>query len=197
MRIYLDYNATTPVDKEVLQVLHPFLNEYFGNPSSVHSFGVETKIAVENARKQVAALINCQPHEIIFTSGGTESNNFAIKGYAFAHEQQGKHIITSAIEHPAVTEVCRYLESRGFQVSYILVDEYGMVILVQPEAAITPQTILISVMHANNEIGTIQPGISFPGMLQMHAHNSHIGLNFSAQFAGLFPQSIDKTWQYV
>lgn len=157
MRIYLDYNATTPVDKEVAQAMQPYLNKYFGNPSSAHSFGTETKMAVENARKQVASLINCQPGEIIFTSGGTESNNHAIKGFAFANEHRGKHIISSSIEHPSVTEVCRYLESKGFQITWLPVDESGLVQPDQLEKAITPQTILISVMHANNEIGTIQP----------------------------------------
>ena len=155
--IYLDYNATTPVDREVVDAMQPYLSTYFGNPSSAHSFGTETKIAVENARKQVAAIINCKPNEVIFTSGGTESNNYAIKGFAYANEHKGKHIITSTIEHPAVTEVCKYLENKGFHISYIPVDEFGLIQLDELEAAITPQTILISVMHANNEIGTIQP----------------------------------------
>ncbi len=157
MKIYLDYNATTPIDKEVVNTMQPYLSKYFGNPSSAHSFGTETKIAVENARKQIAALINCQPNEVIFTSGGTESNNYAIKGFAYANEHKGKHIITSTIEHPAVIEVCKYLEQKGFHISYIPVDEFGLVQLEKLEAAITPQTILISIMHANNEIGTIQP----------------------------------------
>lgn len=157
MRIYLDYNATTPIDREVAQTMQPYLYEYFGNPSSAHSFGKETKRAIENARVQVAASINCKPNEIIFTSGGTESNNYAIKGFAFANEHKGNHIITSTIEHPAVIEVCKYLEKKGFQISYIPVDEFGLIQLDELEKAITPKTILISVMHANNEIGTIQP----------------------------------------
>ena len=157
MKIYLDYNATTPVDREVVLAIEPYLDKYFGNPSSAHSFGTESKAAVENARRQVAELINCRPEEVIFTSGGTESNNYAIKGYAFANEHRGRHIITSVIEHPAVIEVCRYLEKKGFQVSYLSVDEFGLVNPEQVEQAITPQTILISIMHANNEIGTIQP----------------------------------------
>jgi cysteine desulfurase len=157
MGIYLDYNATTPVDKEVIQAMQPYLNEYFGNPSSLHKYGTETKAAVENARKQVAALINCQPREIIFTSGGTESNNYAIKGFAFANAHKGTHIITSSIEHPAVTEVCTYLESKGFRITCLPVDEFGLINPAQLEEEITPQTILISIMHANNEIGTIQP----------------------------------------
>jgi cysteine desulfurase NifS len=155
--IYLDYNATTPIDKEVAQAMLPYLTDYFGNPSSSHSFGTETKKAIENARKQVAALLNCKPNEIIFTSGGTESNNYAIKGYAFANEHRGNHIITTTIEHPAVTEVCKYLTKKGFEISYIPVNEFGVVDIKKLEAAITPKTILITVMHANNEIGTIQP----------------------------------------
>ncbi|MDX9694445.1 MAG: cysteine desulfurase family protein [Bacteroidales bacterium] len=155
--IYLDYNATTPIDKEVAQFMMPFLTDYFGNPSSSHSFGTETKKAIENARKQVAALLNCKPNEIIFTSGGTESNNYAIKGYAFANEHRGNHIITSTIEHPAVTEVCKYLVTKGFEISFIPVDEFGIIDLKKLEESITSKTILITVMHANNEIGTIQP----------------------------------------
>lgn len=155
--IYLDYNATTPIDKEVAQSMMPFLTDYFGNPSSSHSFGVETKKAVENTRKHVADLLNCRPEEIIFTSGGTESNNYAIKGYAFANEHKGNHIITSTIEHPAVTEVCKYLVTKGFEISFIPVDEFGIIDLKKLEESITSKTILITVMHANNEIGTIQP----------------------------------------
>lgn len=157
MDIYLDFNATTPADKEVVEAMQPYLDQYFGNPSSSHSYGAAAKKAVENARKQVAELVNCRPEEIIFTSGGTESNNLAIKGYAFANDARGNHIITSAIEHPSVIEVCRYLEKKGFIVTYLPVDEYGLVHPEQVEKAITPQTILISVMHANNEIGTIEP----------------------------------------
>jgi cysteine desulfurase NifS/selenium donor protein len=189
MRIYLDYNATTPVDKEVVQTMQPYLNEYFGNPSSSHSFGTETKKAVENARKQVAALINCQPGEVIFTSGGTESNNFAIKGIAYANEHKGNHIITSAIEHPAIFEVCKYLENKGFHISYIPVDESGLIQLDTLEAAITPQTILITVMHANNEIGTIQP-ISEIGEI---ARRSGIAFHTdAAQSCGKYPVDVKK-----
>ena len=155
--IYLDYNATTPIDKEVAEAMKPYLDEFFGNPSSTHNYGVITKKAVINARRQVAELINCQPDEIIFTSGGTESNNFAIKGVAFANRGKGNHIITSGIEHPAVIEVCKYLAENSFTVTYLPVDEYGMVNPQEVEKAITPQTILITIMHANNEVGTIQP----------------------------------------
>jgi len=155
--IYLDYNATTPIAKEVVEAMRPFLEEYFGNPSSVHAFGVKAKIAIEKARLQIAELVNCEPSEIIFTSGGTESNNFAIKGIALAHRYNGNHIITSAVEHPAVFEVCKYLEQNGFKITTIPVDEYGIVKIGEIEKAIRPGTTLITVMHANNEVGTIQP----------------------------------------
>jgi cysteine desulfurase len=155
--IYLDYNGTTPHDPEVIEAMRPFLEKQFGNPSSTHWYGVQTRDAVENAREQVAALLNCKPDEIIFTSGGTESNNFAIKGIAYLQEDTGGHIITTQIEHPAVIEVCGFLENQGFKVTYLPVDEYGVVHISDVEKAITPQTILITVMHANNEVGSIQP----------------------------------------
>ncbi len=155
--VYLDYNATTPIDSEVAEAMMPYMEQYFGNPSSLHWYGIQSKKAVQKARSQVALLLNCKPEEIIFTSGGTESNNFAIKGAALANRNKGNHIITSTIEHPAVTEVCKYLEAGGFQTSYIPVDETGLIDLVKLEKSITSQTILITVMHANNEVGTIQP----------------------------------------
>jgi len=155
--IYLDYNATTPIDREVLEAMKPYLEEHFGNPSSSHWYGVQAKEAVEKARGQVADLLNCSPGEIIFTSGGTESNNFAIKGAAFANRHKGNHIIISSIEHDAVTEVCRYLETKGFPLSYVPVDEAGVINITALEKTIMPETVLISVMHANNEVGTIQP----------------------------------------
>ncbi|MGI9861953.1 cysteine desulfurase family protein [Moorella naiadis] len=155
--IYLDYNATTPVAPEVLEEMSPYLRDHFGNPSSSHAYGQEARRAVEKARERVAGLLGCQPGEIIFTSGGSEANNLALKGVAFANRHRGRHIITSCIEHPSVLKTCRYLESHGFRVTYLPADQYGMV---DPEAvrqAITPETILISIMHANNEVGTIQP----------------------------------------
>lgn len=155
--IYLDYNATTPIDDEVAHAMRPYLDEYFGNPSSMHPQGVTAKNAVENARRQVAEILNCKPEEIVFTSGGTEANNFALKGVAFANRDRGNHIITTSIEHPAVTEVCKYLERYGFSTSYIPVDTTGLVDPEELKRAITPNTILITVMHANNEVGTIQP----------------------------------------
>ncbi|MGD2023973.1 MAG: cysteine desulfurase family protein [Desulfobacterales bacterium] len=155
--IYLDYNATTPHDPEVIAAMRPFFEEEFGNPSSSHYYGSKPKRAVTRAREQVAALLNCQPQEIIFTSGGTESNNFAIIGCAESLRHRGQHIITSQIEHPAVIEVCRFLEIAGFVVTYLPVDEFGRVNTADIEAAIQSDTILISIMHANNEVGTIEP----------------------------------------
>ena len=155
--IYLDYNATTPIDKEVADAMAPYLYEVFGNPSSTHAFGVRAKLAIENARKQVAAAINGQTMEILFTSGGTESNNYAIRGYALANQNRGRHIITSAIEHPAVLEVCRHLESQGFRLTILPVDASGRVSPDELQKALTPDTILVSIMHANNEVGTLQP----------------------------------------
>ncbi|MBT3933135.1 MAG: IscS subfamily cysteine desulfurase [Bacteroidetes bacterium] len=155
--IYLDYNATTPIASEVAEAMKPYLDQYFGNPSSSHFYGIETKTAVEKARKQIADLINCYPDEIVFTSGGTESNNYAIKGIALANKNKGNHIITSKIEHPAVIEVCKYLEKNGFEISYVEVDEFGIVNTKDVDKEVKPSTILISIMHANNETGSIQP----------------------------------------
>ncbi len=155
--IYLDFNATTPIDPQVADSMLPFLKRKFGNPSSFHWFGIISKKAVLKARKQVANLINCKPEEIVFTSGGTESNNYALRGYAFANRNRGNHIITSVIEHPAITEVCKYLERHDFKVTYLPVDKNGSVSVKSIKKAITKDTILISIMHANNEVGTIQP----------------------------------------
>ena len=155
--IYLDYNASTPVDPQVADAMMPFLKQQFGNPSSSHWFGILTRKAVLNAREQVAKLINCMPEEIIFTSGGTESNNYALRGYAFANRHKGNHIITSVFEHPAIIEVCKYLEEHNFKVTYLPVNKNGLVSVKSVQNAITQDTILISIMHANNEVGTIQP----------------------------------------
>jgi len=156
-QIYLDYNATAPIHPQVAKAMLPYLTEHFGNPSSSHWYGAQTKKAVEKAREQVADFLNCTVDEVVFTSGGSESNNYAVKGYALANLYKGNHIVTSAIEHPAVLEVCRYLEARGFEVTYLPVDEYGLVSVADVELAITKDTILITIMHANNEVGTIQP----------------------------------------
>lgn len=171
--IYLDYNATTPIDPEVAKEMQPYLTEYFGNPSSIHEYGVITKKAIEKARKQLAALINCKPNEIIFTGGGTESNNYAIKGSAFFLRNKGNHIISSSIEHPAVLEVCAYLETQGFEVSYLPVDEYGIISMEAVKKAIKPNTILISVMHANNEIGSVQSIAEIGKLAKLHNIRFH------------------------
>ncbi len=156
-RIYLDYAATTPTHPEVVKAMLPHFTDAFGNPSSIHSYGQEAKGAIEEARTKVAALIGARDEEIVFTSGGTEADNFALKGVAFANEPKGNHIITSCIEHHAVLETCKFLERRGFRITYLPVDEYGLVDPSDVKKAITNKTILISVMHANNEVGTIEP----------------------------------------
>jgi len=157
MRIYLDYAATTPTHPLVLKAMLPWFTDGFGNPSSIHSFGQEAKGAIEEAREKVAGLIRAKSEEIVFTGSGTEADNFAIKGVAYAKEHKGKHIITTAIEHHAVIEPCKFLEKRGFKVTYLPVDKDGLVDPGEVKKAITDETILISVMHANNEIGTIEP----------------------------------------
>lgn len=155
--IYLDYNATTPLAKPVLEAMLPYMKEDFGNPSSLHAYGVKARQAVELARRQVAQCIGAQPEEIVFTGSGSEANNQAIKGIAYEHREKGNHLITSTIEHPAVMEVMHYLEKNGFRVTYIKVDGNGLVNPEDVEEALTPQTILVSIMHSNNEVGTIQP----------------------------------------
>ncbi len=156
-RIYFDYAATTPTHPDVVKAMLPYFTDAFGNASSIYSYGQEAKGAIEEARARVASLIGAHDVEMVFTGSGTEADNFALKGTAFANENKGNHIITSAIEHPAVIQTCKFLEKRGFTVSYLPVDEYGMVDPDDVRRTITNKTILISVMHANNEIGTIQP----------------------------------------
>lgn len=156
-RIYLDHSATTPVDPRVAEVLARSLTENFGNPSSVHGFGQRARAAVDRARREVASLINARPNEIIFTSGGTEANNLALRGICEASAAHGKHIITSAIEHPSVRGVCGALEQRGWEVTRLPVYENGIVRVEDVRNALRPDTVLVSVMLANNEIGTIQP----------------------------------------
>jgi cysteine desulfurase len=172
-RIYMDHNATTPLREEVLEVMLPYLGEQFGNPSSLHAFGIQARRAIERARENVAAALGARPREIVFTGCGTESDNQAIKGVAFANQSRellplpgersphlhwkGDHVITSAIEHKAVLQTCRYLEKQGFQITYLPVDRYGVVNPDDVAQAITDRTLLVSVMFANNEVGTIQP----------------------------------------
>lgn len=156
-RIYLDHSATTPVAPEVLEAMLPYFTERFGNASSLHSFGLEAKQALEESREKVADLLGAESEELIFTSGGTESDNLALKGIAYRNRKKGKHIITTRIEHPAVLEACRKLQTEGFEVTYLPVTGEGLVEPGALESAIRSDTVLISVMHANNEIGTIQP----------------------------------------
>jgi len=155
--IYLDHSATTPVDKRVIKEMLPFFDEKYGNPSSIHLFGREVKTAIEEAREKIAEVINAEPSEIFFTSGGTESDNLAITGTALSMKEKGDHIITSTAEHHAVLDTARFLQKNGFKVTYVPVNKYGIVELEDIKEALTPRTILISIMHINNEVGSINP----------------------------------------
>jgi len=156
-KIYLDYAATTPVDQRVLNIMLPYFTEKFGNSTSLHSFGQEAKIALEESRQIIAQLLNAQTKEIIFTASATESNNFALKGVAFANKKKGRHIIVSSIEHKSVLNSAKWLATQGFKITYLPVDKYGLVSPKDIEKAIKKKTILVSIMHANNEIGTVEP----------------------------------------
>lgn len=188
-RIYLDHAATTPADPRVVEAMLPYWSGSFGNPSSIHSLGLETRKAVAEAREKVALLIGAGSGEIIFTSGGTEADNLAVKGVAAANAQRGRHIVTTAIEHHAVEGSCRYLEGQGFRVSFVGVDRYGMVDPREIEAAVTDQTILISVMHANNEVGTIQPVEEIGRMARSKGICFHTD---AVQTAGHIPVNVDE-----
>ncbi len=186
--IYLDYNGTTPHDPEVVAAMRPFLETEFGNPSSGHAYGAKPREAVANARRQVAALLDCRPGEILFTSGGTESNNHAILGVARRLREKGNHIITSAFEHPAVLEVCRYLASDGFETTYLPVSTDGLVDPADVEKALRPTTILITIMHANNEVGTLQPITAISRIARRHGICLHTD---AAQSVGKVPVEVD------
>ena len=188
-RIYLDYNASTPICPEALEAMRPFLFEHYGNPSSLHWAGMPAKDAVEKARGQVAGLLGCDPTEVVFTSGGSESNNHAIKGVFYANRDRGNHIITTAVEHPAVLNPCRLLEKLGAKVTILPVDRFGMVDPDDVRKAITSRTILVTVMHANNEVGTIEP---IPGIA---AIAREVGISFhtdAAQTAGKIPVDVEE-----
>jgi len=188
-RIYLDYAATTPTHPEVVKAMLPYFSDAFGNPSTLYSYGREAREAVEESRSKIARLINAQSEEIVFTSGGTEADNFAIKGAAYSSEHKGNHIITTAIEHHAVLEPCRFLEERGFVVTYLSPDRQGLVDPGDVESAITDKTILISIAQANNEVGTIEP-ISEIGRLARER-----GLTFhtdAVQTVGHIPVDVDE-----
>ena len=166
--IYMDHSATTYVRKEVVEAMAPYHAEHFGNPSSIYSIARESKKTIDAARAQVAQALGAEPDEIYFTSGGSESDNWAIKGVAFANRKKGNHIITSKIEHHAVLHTCEYLEKEGFTVTYLPVDQYGLVDPAELEKAITDKTILISIMYANNEIGTIEPIAELGAIARRH-----------------------------
>ncbi|HJK60995.1 MAG TPA: cysteine desulfurase NifS [Methanocorpusculum sp.] len=169
----MDHAATTYAAPEVVEAMLPYFSEKFGNPSSVYGIGQENKAAVEEARAKVAAAINAEPNEIYFTAGGTESDNWVLKGVAFANIRKGKHIITTAVEHHAILHAAEWLQSQGFEVTYLPVDQYGMVSPADVEKAIRPDTILISVMYANNEVGTIQPIAEIGAIARAHGIYFH------------------------
>ena len=186
--IYLDYNATTPIDPLVAEAMLPYVHGLFGNPSSGHFFGRSARAGVDQARAQVASLLGCSTDDLIFTSGGTEANNHAIKGVAWANRGRRNHIVSSTIEHPAVTEVCRWLEAQGFRVSFVPVDEYGMVDPRLVEDAISPDTLLVTIMHANNEVGTIQP---IPEISEIAHRYGALMHTDCAQSVGKIPVSVN------
>ena len=187
--VYLDYNATTPIDPRVAEAMLPYIYEHFGNPSSGHLFGRNANDGVNAARRRVAEMLECHSDELVFTSGGTESNNYAIKGALAANRSRGNHMITSAVEHPAVIEVCKFLEAQGYRVTYLPVDEYGMVDPGQVAEVITPQTTLISIMHANNEVGTIEPIEAIAEVAHRHGALLHADC---AQSVGKIPVRVDE-----
>ncbi|MDM7934209.1 MAG: cysteine desulfurase family protein, partial [Methanothrix sp.] len=188
-RIYMDHSATTPMAPEVLEAMLPYLKERFGNASSLHSLGLEARGALEEARERVARLLSARPEEILFTSGGTESDNLAIKGVAYASRGLGRHIITTSIEHPAVLETCRRLQREGFDVTYLPVTEEGILDPAAVEKAVREDTILISVMHANNEIGTIQPIEEIGRIASEHDVCLHTD---AVQSVGKIPTDVDS-----
>ena len=188
--VYLDYNATTPVDPVVVEAMLPYLSTYFGNPSSTHHYGHIAHQAVDNARQQVAGLLHCLPSEIIFTAGGSESDNLAIRGVALARRASGNHIITQITEHPAVLNTCRALERlHGFRITYVPVDATGRVSPADVEAAIDEQTVLITIMHANNETGTLQPIAEIAELARRHDVLMH---SDAAQSVGKIPTRLDE-----
>jgi len=186
--VYLDYNASTPHAPEVAAAMRPYLESHFGNPSSAHAYGRRARRAVAEARAQVAELLGCAPEEVVFTSGGTEANNHALKGVVEALGVRGRHVITSQIEHPAVLEVCRWLEGQGHAVTYVPVDETGRVRAEDVAAALRPETALVSIMHANNEVGTVQPLAEIAALAEEHGLVFHTD---AAQSVGKLPTRVD------
>jgi cysteine desulfurase len=187
-QVYLDHSATTPVHPDVVAAMLPYFTEYYGNASSIHSFGRQARKGVETAREQVARLIGADPREIVFTGCGTEADNLALRGVAMANAQRGKHIITSAVEHHAILHTCEALEKEGWQVTYLTVDEYGRVDPAELERALRPDTVLVTIMHANNEVGTIQPLREIGKILKPRNIYFHTD---AVQSAGKIPVNVD------
>lgn len=188
-KIYLDYAATTPTHEDVVAAMQPYFNEIYGNPSSLHQFGREARKAVDAARLKVAALIKAKPEEIVFTSGGSEADNFALKGIAFTNRERGNHIIVSKIEHHAILESAHFLEAQGFTITYLNVDTEGRVNPEDVKKALTPKTILVSIMHANNEIGVIQPIEEIAKIVKDHQAYFHTD---AVQTAGALEIDVEK-----
>ena len=189
-QIYFDYAATTPIDPRVKKAMEPFFMYKFGNTMSIHSFGQEAKIALEKSRETVADLINAKSNEIVFTSSATESNNFALKGVAFANKNKGKHIIISQIEHPYIMETANWLEKQGFKITKLLNDKYGLINPLDVKKAIRKDTILVSIIHASNEIGTIQPIEKIGKICRSRRVYFHTD---AVQSFGKIPIDVDKT----
>lgn len=189
MRVYADHGATTPVDERVVAAMLPYFSDRFGNASSIHAWGQEAREAVDRAREQVARAIGATPSEIVFTSGATEADNFASLGAAFANESRGRHLITSTVEHHAVLEACKFLESRGYEVTFVPVDRDGRVDSDDVRRAIRDDTILISVMHANNEIGTVEPIAAIGRVARERGVLMHTD---AAQTVGILPVHVDE-----
>ncbi len=188
-RIYLDYAATTPTDPEVLKAMEPYFFEKFGNPSSIHYFGQEAKKAIEDSRETTARILGAKPDEIVFNSGGTEADNTAVIETAFTLAEKGNHIITSVIEHHAVSEPAKFLEKKGFKITYLKVDKFGLVDPQEVKKAITDKTILVSIMHANNEIGTVQPIEEIGKITKEKGVYFHVD---AVQTVGHVPVNVDK-----
>ncbi|MCH6267691.1 cysteine desulfurase [Bacillus sp. FJAT-50051] len=188
-QIYLDYNASTPLAPEVIDAMMPLLHDYYGNPSALHWAGAPVKEWLQKAREQVADLIGCLPREVIFTSGGSEANNLALKGYYFKNKSKGNHIITSKVEHPAVKNPCQFLEQIGARVTYVGVDQFGRVSVEEIERAISEDTILISIMHSNNETGTLQPIHKIENLAERHGIAFHTD---ASQSVGKVPVNVNE-----
>jgi cysteine desulfurase len=187
-QIYLDYNASTPIAPEVADAMQPFLTDYYGNPSSQHWASAKAAEALQQARAQVASLLGCTPQEVVFTSGGSEANNYALKGVFFTLKEKGTHIITTKVEHPAILNPCHFLEKLGAKVTYLDVDQFGQISVKELEQAITKDTILISIMHANNEVGTIQPIKEISKIAKKHGILLHTD---AAQSVGKIPTLVN------